>query len=43
MKRKPLSRENPMNSPIIHEVGLEGISGLWRKRFMKKKCFKYGM
>jgi len=40
--RKPLSRENPMNSPVILEVSPEGSSGLWRERFMKKKYSKPG-
>jgi len=28
-----------MNGPVIHEVSPEVPVGIWRERFMKKKCF----
>ena len=32
-----------MDCPVISEVSPESNSGLWRKRFMKKKRFKRGL
>jgi len=36
-KRKPLSIEKPINSPVIREISPECTSGLLRERLRKKK------